>query len=79
MTPEPTAIASLLASYGGWGLSAILMVACVALFRMLITEKNTRITESRELTELALDLKRETNTALAHVDRVIDALGRRTR
>lgn len=78
MTEAP-ALAEMLARYGGWGLSAVLMVACVALFHMLIREKDRRLTDTRKLNELALDLKRETNAALATIDRLIDTLGRRLR
>lgn len=75
MDPKP--LADILASYGGWGLSAVLMVACVVLFHMLIREKDRRLADTRKLNELALDLKRETNKALATIDRLIETLGRR--
>lgn len=78
MTPEPTAIASILSSYGWPGLCAILMVVCVALFRMLMSEKDERIKEAREMRDLALEMRGD-NHLTSEALRMLEASHKRHR
>lgn len=76
--PEPITLAEILASYGGWGLSAILMVALVALFRMYNASQQARIDEALEIMRLAIEMRGDNHVTVEAL-KLLDASHKRHR
>ena len=62
---DPVALASSLEKYGGWGLSAVLMVVVAYLFRRLVDQHDAHLTDVRGSMAEATRCIANNNAALA--------------
>jgi hypothetical protein len=64
---EAAGIAKLLASYGGWGLSAVLMAVVGILARHIVKQNESRLQDQKECNEIMLELvEKRVETDLKH-------------